>query len=144
MSIDQQQPLDVVTEAAINVMVFAMHISSDRSADRDIACAGGDGKKKASRHNFAQDLIEADAGSRCEDPPRPIQNDPIEGRKLNHSAVAELSGIAIGATQTSSDQGLGAGVADKLLHLLDRVGLNDLRGAWIGASPTGQKAGFGR
>ena len=94
----------MVAIAPVHVVVLAVHIGGNRSAHRDVAGAGGNGQEEAGRHEHTQDLIQAHPSPSRDRAAGGIQLDPIKGRQLDHSAVFELSGIAIGAAEAPGDQ----------------------------------------
>ena len=77
-------------------MVFAVHISRNRTADRYVAGAGCDGQEKAGWHDCPQNLIEAHTGPGGHGATGWIEINTIKGRHLNHRAPIKLGRIAIG------------------------------------------------
>ena len=70
--------LHVVAKAPIYMLVFAMYISSNRSANGDIAGAGGYRQKESRWHDHFQDLIQAHSSSCGNGAGTWIQCDPIK------------------------------------------------------------------
>ncbi len=52
---------DVVAEAAVDVVVLAVHVGRDRTADRDLAGAGNDRQPETEGEQRPQQPVEADA-----------------------------------------------------------------------------------
>ena len=117
-----------------------MHIRRNHPADRDVARAWGDRQEETRRHDHPQDLIEADPRSSGNGLACCIELDPIKRRQLDHGAVFQLGGIAVGAAQTAGDQRPRRCTTHQLLQLLHAAGLHHLGRHWIGAPPTHQGA----
>jgi len=94
----------VIAKAAVDRMVLAVHISSDRAAHRDVVGAWGGGQEKSCRHDRPQELIRAYPSSSRHHSNGAIQLDSFEVQLLDQHAVLQLGSVTIGASQPPGGQ----------------------------------------
>ena len=97
---------NMIAEGCGDVMIFAMHVIRNRSADGDIFCAGSDGQEPAARDGKLQDLIQRDpafasqqAGGRLK-----VQK-AIQAQGREHRTAFQQTDIAIAASHADSQNG---------------------------------------
>jgi hypothetical protein len=85
----------MIAKAAINVMVFAVHICCNGTANGDVTSARGDGQKKACRHDHPQQLIQTYPCAGCHRAFDKIKVDLIKGSHLNRRGTIQLGRITV-------------------------------------------------
>ena len=101
----QREGLDVVGEAAVDVVVLAVHVGRDRAADGDLARARGDRHEPAEGDHRAHERVEADAGVDPDDAVLEVDVvEPGERGRVEHGAAGVLGRVAVAAAESAGDQ----------------------------------------
>ena len=101
----ERERLDVVGEAAVEVVALAVHVGGDRAADGDLSSARRDVHEPAERDHRAHDRLEAHAGVDPHD--APLEVDVVEAGergRVEHGAAGVLRSVAVAAAEAARDQ----------------------------------------
>ena len=137
-TVNQRHHLDVGTEGAIAVMVLTVDVGGDRTAHRDHAGARCHRHEPAVRHEGTHHRVEARAsadmrGARCR-----IEFDAVHRRQIQDRRATGLSGIAIGAAESSGEDAPRTCVADRCTNVVDSAHASHDAGTRCRSSPAGQ------
>ena len=95
---------DVVAEAAGTVMVLAVDVATDRTADRHLSGAGQHRNPQALREGGLHQLVEADASVDVNDARGDVHRvDPVQCGHIDDQSTAVLGVVTIGPTQSAGD-----------------------------------------
>ena len=101
---------DMSPEGSSAVMVLTVDVVGNRSAHRNEASAGRDGKKPSLRKEYVDDVGEADAALAAEQARGFVETeDAVETAAVDQSAAGVETRVAVAATEAIREQGSGRG-----------------------------------
>ena len=124
----QRERLDVVGDAAVDVVVLPVHVGRDRAADRDEAGAGRDRDEVAERQRGADQGVDAHAGRDPRDAGVGIDVDATarsSAAAVEHGAAGVLRGVAIAPAEPAGDQPPAPAPREQRIDVVDVVGSDD-------------------
>ena len=100
----QHERLDVVGDAAVDVVVLPVDVGGERAADGDEPRARGDRHEEAERQHEPHEGVEADAGGDADGAARNVDVDHIgERQTVEHRAAGVLRGVAVAPAEPARD-----------------------------------------
>ena len=103
-AVDQVHRQHVVAEAALGVVVLAVHVRADRAADRDLAGARQHRHPPAERQGGAHQGVEADPAVDDRDARVGVDRGRAgEAGHVQDGAAGVLRGVAVGAAEAAGD-----------------------------------------
>ena len=85
-------------------VVLPVDVGRDRAADRDVACCGQHGKSPPERQQVLEQRGERDAALRIDDLALRVEAQQLlQGRAVEHDAVAVQRGISVASSETAGD-----------------------------------------
>ena len=115
----QSDLLNMSAEASRAVMVFAMNVVGDCSANGNEARAGRDGKEPSLRQKHIDDVREADAAFAAQHPSEFVESEnAVEAAAVDQFAAGVETGIAIAASKAIREQGIRRGSFENLRQLI--------------------------
>ena len=124
---DQLELRDVTAEGSGDVVVLAVNVVGDGSAEGHILCSRRDGKKEAARNGEVEDLRQRDAGLGGEQAGLGIEGDQaVHARGHQQVAALEQADIAIAASHADRQHAVVHPAGDRRIVALP-VQRNDVR-----------------
>jgi hypothetical protein len=106
---------DVRAEGSGAVMILAMHVVRDRSADRNKASSGSNGQEPSLRQKHVDDVGKADAAFAAHHARGFVKpEDAVEATAVDQIAAGVETRVAVAASQSIRKQRTGRGRAENL------------------------------
>ncbi len=138
----QHERLDVVGDAAFDVVVLPVDVGGERTAHGDEPRPGGDGDEEAEREDEAQERVEADAGGDAHGATGGVDVDHVGERPaVEHRAAGVLRRVAVAAAEPARDDPALAGVGEQVVDARVAGDRDQVGGARSGAAPSGEDLG---
>jgi hypothetical protein len=110
---------NVSAESPSAMMVLAVDVVGDGSANGDESRAGRDRKKPSSREEYVEDIGEADAAFATEHASRFVESeDSVKAAAIDQLAAGVETRVAIAAAEAIREQGAGGGTSENFRHLV--------------------------
>ncbi len=110
---DEFELRDVAAEGAGDVVVLAVDVVGDCSAERDVLCAGRDRKEEAARNGEVEDLRERDAGFGGEEAGLGVEAEQaVHAGGDEELAVLEQADVAVAAAHADGQRAVVHAVDD--------------------------------
>ena len=94
---------DVVAPRAALVVVLAVDVGGDRSADGHVAGAGGDRHEEAAGHEVAHQRVDAGAGRGPHDAGGRVEVEVAHAGGVDHPAAGVLGAVAVAPAEAAGD-----------------------------------------
>jgi hypothetical protein len=100
----QLDGIDVVAERAIAMVILAMNVGRHRTAEGNEACPRSHWQKPPTRHNDAQQIVQADARLGAQHPTFGIEDrDSVQPFAEKHMPTLVEGGVAVTPSQPAGD-----------------------------------------
>ena len=121
------------------MVILAVHVGGERSAKRDEASAGSDGREKTARQKDVDQLGDGDAGLASQDAGGGVEGEhPVEPRQIDDPVLIVQRRVAIGAARAARDQRSRVGGHDRL-QFSDFIGPVDIAFGQRITAPSGEQ-----
>ena len=137
---DEIECVHVRAEASLDVMVLAVHVCGDCTADSDHPSTGSHWHEIASRHQSFQQGINADSGTCSGRAMHCVEINGVEGTHVEHGATTGLRCIAVRTPETARKNPAFTGLGDEIAQFVDGARLDDMRHTRCRATPAGQQS----
>ena len=133
-------PLDVLGERAVAVVVLAVDVGREGAAERDEAGPGRDGHEPAVGHQQAHQAVQAEPGLGDHAPALAVERaHGVHALGHEHAPAGVLGGVPVGPPQAARRDAAAVGGAQQGRDLLGARRALHLGGGGRGAPPAGQQ-----
>jgi hypothetical protein len=101
---DQRHPLHVLAEAAVAVVVLAVHVARDRAAHRHLSRPRRDRQEPAERQHRRRQPVERYARLHRDRAALHVERQqPVQPGRVDHEAAGVLGGVAVRPAEPACD-----------------------------------------